>query len=172
MRETCACPDKSILLLKDLLAMRERFVKIERLLKVPLREKVSFLTKKYVSSLNSIQQKVVLELETSMATVEREIAKVISTDDDLHRNAGLITSVPGIGKIIAANLICTTRNFSSFKRGAELASYAGCVPFPHSSGSSVLKRAKVGNFANKKLKALIHLAALQNIRKGGELRKF
>src|SRR5688500_13635399 len=47
-------PNPTVLLLKDLLSMRERFRKIEWMLKKPVNEKATFLTKKYVTYLTKI----------------------------------------------------------------------------------------------------------------------
>jgi transposase len=165
-------PKPVILLLKDLLSMRERFTKIEWMLKKPLKEKQSYLSKKYLNDLNKIQNKTVLQVELSLKQLEREIKKAIASDNEVQHKVNLITSIPGIGPIIAANLVCATRNFTAFTTGRQLASYAGCVPFPHSSGISVKGKSKVSQVANKKLKALIHLVALQGIRKKAEFRKY
>lgn len=165
-------PNPIILQLKDLLSMRERFRKIEWMLKKPVNEKTSFLTKKYVSYLSKIQKNTVTQVELSVKELEKEIKKTIASSDDIQRKVDLIMTIPGIGSIIAANLVCATRNFTSFTTGRQLACYCGCVPFPHSSGISVKGKSKVSQVANKKLKSLIHLVALQGIKKGAEFRKY
>jgi transposase len=165
-------PSPVLLQLKDLISMRERFRKIEWMLKKPVNEKVSFLTKKYVTYLNKIQKNTVTQVEISIKQLEKEIKNTIASNKDIQHKVDLITTIPGIGTIIAANLVCATRNFTSFTTGKQLSSYCGCVPFAHSSGISVKKKPKVSQAANKKLKSLIHLVALQGIRKGAEFRKY
>ncbi len=165
-------PNPTILQLKDLLSMRERFRKIEWMLKKPVNDKMFFLTKKYVAYLNKMQADTVQQVELSVKDLEKEIQKTIASSNDIQRKVDLITTIPGIGSIIAGSLVCATRNFTSFTTGRQLVCYCGCAPFQHSSGRSVKGKSKVSRVANKKLKALIHLAALQGIKKGGEFRKY
>ena len=47
--------------------------------------------------------------------------------------------------------------------GKQLASYAGVVPFEHSSGTGVKGRNKVHFMANKELKSLLTMGALSAI---------
>jgi transposase len=165
-------PKPSLLQMKDLLSMRERFRKIEWMLKTPVDDKMNFLTKKYVTFLNRIQKQTITQVEASVKELEKQIKLTIESDEEINHKVELIQTIPGIGQIIAANLVCATRNFTSFSTGRQLACYAGCVPFPHSSGISVKGKSKVSQVANKKIKALIHLVALQGIRKNGEFRKY
>ncbi|MBK6450133.1 transposase [Candidatus Brachybacter algidus] len=65
------------------------------------------------------------------------IDKIIYEDAWILRNYELIKSVPGIGHLTAIYIICCTNNFASKPSGKQLASYAGVVPFEHSSGSSI-----------------------------------
>lgn len=162
----------SILVLKDLLSMRERFRKMEWMLKVPVNEKASYMTKKYVNFLHGLHKNALKQIEESVPILEKEIKLCIEKDPGLNKQAQLVTSIPGVGFIIAAHLICMTRGFTSFSTGRQLASYAGCAPFPYSSGISVKGKSRVSQVANKKLKSLIHLAAIQGIKKKAEFRKY
>ena len=83
----------------------------------------------------------------------------------------LIKSIPGIGEQTALNFVVYTRNFTAFDTANHLACYAGVAPFPDESGT-IVRRAKISGFANKKLKRLLHLAAMAAIRVQGELRNY
>ncbi|MBL0201502.1 MAG: IS110 family transposase [Chitinophagaceae bacterium] len=61
-------------------------------------------------------------------------------------------------------IICCTNNFAGKVTGKQLASYAGVVPFEHSSGVSVKGRNRVSKMANKELKKMLHLCALTAIK--------
>lgn len=76
-------------------------------------------------------------IKKSITAVEQMIDKIIYEDAWILRNYELIKSVPGIGHLTAIYIICCTNNFASKPSGKQLASYAGVVPFEHSSGSSI-----------------------------------
>jgi transposase len=165
-------PNPMILQLKDLISMRERFSKIEKMLKSPMEEKKSFLSKKYIDSLNKIQRNTLVQVQSVTKVLNGEIKKSIAADAGIQHKVDLITSIPGIGPVTAAYLVCATRGFTAFSTGNQLACYAGCVPFPHSSGISVRGKSRVSQIANKKLKSLVHMAAMSCIRPKNEFKKY
>lgn len=117
--------------------------------------------------------KAVLEgLKKSIEQIEVMIKKIVEEDESILRNYQLITSVPGIGHLSAIYIICCTNNFASKPSGKQLASYAGVVPFEHSSGSSIKGRSRVHKMANKELKKMLHLCALTAIKYYPEFRSY
>ena len=72
----------------------------------------------------------------------------------MKKNFDLATSVKGIGFVIAAFMLVTTNNFTSFENGRKYACYSGIAPFENSSGKYKGK-ATVNHLANKKIKALL-----------------
>jgi transposase len=89
---------------------------------------------------------------------------MIKEDAAIYTNYELIKSVPGIGHLTAVYIICCTNNFASKISGKQLASYAGVVPFEHSSGISIKGKNRVHKMANKDLKKMLHLCALTAIK--------
>ena len=83
-----------------------------------------------------------------------------SKDAELSRLYELISSVDGVGKCIAAQVIVDTNGFKNIKEGKAYACYSGVAPFEHSSGSSVGSRSRVSHRANKGSKTIFHLAAI------------
>jgi transposase len=90
----------------------------------------------------------------------------------MSKSFRLAMSVKGIGPIIAAMMIVTTNNFTSFENGRKYACYAGVAPFGHTSGSSCRGRSKVSFLANKKIKTLLSNGAQSAIRWDPELRVY
>jgi len=84
----------------------------------------------------------------------------------------LLTSIKGIGVILAANIMVTTICFTKFDDSRKYACYCGTAPFKYSSGTSIKGRTKVSQMANKKMKALFNLAALSAIRHDPELKLY
>lgn len=114
------------------------------------------LEQSFKASLNGIKK--------SLVAVEKEIDNTLQSDQNINRNYKLITSIPGIGKYTTLFIICCTNNFADKISGKQLASYAGVVPFEHSSGISIKGRNRVHKMANKDLKKLLHLCALTAIK--------
>lgn len=83
----------------------------------------------------------------------------------------LITSVKGISKVTATEIVITTNEFKNIKDPKKFGCYAGCVPFEKSSGKKRGKPA-VSPIANKKVKSLLHMAALSAIRHCNELKAY
>jgi transposase len=82
------------------------------------------------------------------------------------------SSVTGIGKITAANIIVATGEFERIKDVKKFACYSGIAPFEHSSGSSVRGKTRVSKMANMTIKRLLHLAAMTAIQHSEELKRF
>jgi transposase len=98
---------------------------------------------------------------------------LIRSDQKLNRLVEVITSVPCIGHIIAIQIIVHTNEFSKVTTARQFACYCGIAPFEKSSGGVSLGKAKVSFFANKELKAYLHLAAMGCLRqKDGFLRQY
>ena len=165
-------PRKSILILKDLLINRDRLLKAKKSLQLPLNEFKEYYSRgdyKYFVNLND---SALHSITSSIAKVDSEIENIISRDSQIRDKINLVTSVPGVGLIVALNLLCYTNEFTLYQKGSQLASYAGVAPFQFKSGTSVKGKSKVHPFANKKLKSLLHIAAVANLRSKNELRAY
>lgn len=117
-------------------------------------------------------QKMVSQLEKSIAECESRMAKVIENDSLMKKNFGHITSVKGIGMVNAVELIICTNNFQSISEHRKLSCYCGTAPFYRQSGTSVHGRAQVGNLSNRSLKAHLTNAAQSAIRYDPEMRAY
>ena len=101
--------------------------------------------------------------------VDTKIKETIENDERLNELFNLVTSVDGIGKITATQIIISTNEFKSINEPKKFACYSGVAPFEYSSGSSVRGRTRVSKMANKQMKQLLHMAALSSICMNGEL---
>ena len=64
-------------------------------------------------------------LSQQIEAVEAEIQSVIQRNEELKTSYDLITSVPGVGKVIAISTLTHTNNFQSFSNARQYACYAG-----------------------------------------------
>jgi transposase len=146
--------------LKDLLAQRERLLQAKVKLNIGIKELKEEGLKEEAKLLLQLQKPAVDGLVKSIERVELTIKKLIKHNTRLQRKVSCMTSVTGIGEVIAWNFLVYTNGFSRLTNGKQLACYCGVVPFQHQSGKSIRGRTRVSHMANKKLKTLLHLGAM------------
>lgn len=112
------------------------------------------------------------QINAKIKKVESEIINLIKSDEKVHENYKLATSVKGIGMLIASYMIVHTQNFTSITERRKFACYSGIAPFEKSSGSSLYVKPKVSPLANKKMKALINLGAWMALQRDKELKDY
>lgn len=165
-------PRKPISVLKDLLTNRERLIRLTNALEVPLREMKLRYNRNEWLSIKRINQTSIDSLHDSIEKINTKIDKIIADDKEIKRQLTLLTSVPGIGRIIAINLICKTNEFTMYKTGKQLACFAGVAPFKYSSGTREGKD-RVSYHGNKEMKRYLHMGAVSSIRsKNSEIKKY
>lgn len=162
----------SIQKLKALLALRERLIKIKGQLERPVKEAHGYMEE-------SIRKSVLKGCKSSMNAMARDIKKtekeiqlLVEKDSQLKEQLQSATSVPGIGKITALNIIVFTGEFQQITEAKKFACYAGVAPFEHSSGSSIRGRVRTSKIANMNMKKLLHMAAMSSIQCCNEMRAF
>jgi transposase len=158
--------------LKALLVLRERMVKMKVQLEVPLHESREFVATSIFKQTLANCQKTIRALQSDIKGIEKEIDTLVSNDEQISQQCRIATSVPGVGKITALNMIISTQEFSRIQDAKKFACYAGVAPFEHSSGSSIRGKTRVSKMANMTLKKLLHLAAMSAIQCNDELRIF
>lgn len=158
--------------LKRLTSVRERLLIMVSQLNKPLQESKKFDSKEVFNAIKNSCKASLKAIKADVKKVERQIMDVIKNDTSLSHLFSLITSVGGIGPVIACDMILTTNEFKTINDPKKYACYSGVVPFEHSSGSSVRGRTRVSHFANKNSKRLLHLAAMSIIRLEGELKTY
>ena len=157
--------------LAHLSSTRSRLIKAKKMLQTPLKEYGSFVKKKAVKQNTGVCDKALNGIEVSLENVERSIMVIINADPELKRLFTLVTSVVGIGKVIAVQLIVTTNEFKDINNAKSYACYAGLVPYLEESG--IFKgKGRISHMANKKVKTLLHMAALVAIQYNPELKLY
>lgn len=118
------------------------------------------------------QLQVIKVLDKQIEKLEQEIYGVINGCDDLKTNFQLLTSIKGVGRVLALATLIRTHNFTRFANARKFACYCGTAPFEHSSGSSIKGRTRVSHLADKSMKTLLDLAAKSAIQHDAEIRAF
>lgn len=163
---------KEIRLLQALFAQRNRLIETKKRITVPVGE-LAFISEKEIwKTVSSSTKKVVEELKHQIKNIENQITRLISADVELSEKYKYLTSVQGVGKVLSWAMLIKTNEFKSLNDPRKLACYAGVVPFDFQSGTSVYKKPRVSNMADKTLKKLLHMAAMRAIQLKGDLQQY
>lgn len=158
--------------LKDLMSSRSRLVTQLHATKNYINEIKSLHDIALLATLEKAHKAAIDGIKKSIVHIEQLITKIITEDPAIYTNYQLIKTVPGIGHLTAVYIICCTNNFATKISGKQLASYAGVVPFEHSSGISIKGKNRVHKMANKDLKKMLHLCALTAIKYCPEFKQY
>lgn len=164
-------PDKALLKLRYILSQRDRIIKAKVMFENS-KEVERFCDSTASKVLARENKTIITFLKQRIELFDKQIDKLISEEPLMSRQYKLITSIPGIGLQIAANIIAYTQAFQLFDCPRKFACYSGVAPFPYQSGSSIKGRTRVSHLANKKMKSILSLGALLAIRNDGEMRLY
>lgn len=116
--------------LKDLQANRSRLLKALKSVKSTIKELLS-VDPVSGKTIEQVNKKAIKGLEKSMEQVEEKMQQFIARDAELKRKYDLLTSVKGVGKVLAISLLVYTHGFAKMEDGRKLACYCGVAPFEH-----------------------------------------
>lgn len=162
---------KPILTLKQLLSFRERLVKTQSRLKSTSKELREFnadVTGLITKSSNTILKSLAKQIEA----INEQMMEIVNRDEKLLQKFNLTKSVHGIGNQTALFILVFTNGFTSFDDPRKFACYCGVAPFEYSSGTSIRGKTRVSHYANKKLKSLLTMCALNTIKKENEFKNY
>lgn len=165
-------PKREILVrLKHLTVLRDRLINTKKVLSTPISQLQGFVPKKYYTEQVKLCQRTLNSIEADIAKVENRIHEIIQKDELLSHLFGIITSVQGVGKETAVQMILTTNEFKDIKNPKKFACYSGIAPFTKESGMFKGK-GRVSHMANKKMKTVLHMAALSSITCNSDLKDY
>jgi len=164
-------PAGVLLRLRALFIQRERLVSMHSQLLVG-NQSMKGYPKDLVKDIQGQNEVLLKSLNVEIKAVDKSIKECLQEDKDLGRKARLIQSVPGIGQQTAVYLLIVSQGMKSFSTPREFACYSGCAPFEHTSGISIRGKTKVHFIANRKMKTLLHMAALNVITFNDELKTY
>lgn len=157
--------------LAHLAATRLRLITVKKQLKTPLKEHDGFSTKRVTRQNLQICSHSLKAIDDDLTRADKAIEQLIQADTELHRLFSLVTSVSGIGKVTAVQVIVATNEFKDINNPKKFACYSGVAPFTDDSGK-IIKKARVSHMANKKIKTLLHLSAIVAIQYNQDLKLF
>ena len=167
-------PTNTVLLkIRELVRFKDRLTKVKTQLSVAANElKAVRKTWEETDYINNTSKEIVSQIEIKIVNTEKKMLMLLKTDPDLKRMYKLINSVVGVGMQTAIYLLVYTWGFNAFESPRQLACYCGIVPFSKRSGTSLKGRPHVSHIANKKLKSLLHMCALNAVRFDPQLKQY
>jgi len=104
-----------------------------------------------------------------IADLDKQIARLIESDDDLHRRGQLLRSAPGVGPVLVATTLAELGELGEIDR-KKVSALVGVAPFNRDSGR--LKGKRVTRGGRTSVRAVLYMAALSAKRHNGVLRRF
>jgi transposase len=164
-------PGATLLRLKALFSQRERLVDMHRQVQVG-NQSMQGYPPDLVKDIQKQNETLLKNLAMQIKLSDKAIRECLKEDAELQRKSRLIQSIPGIGQQITAYVLIVSRGMESFATPRQFACYSGCAPFEHSSGTSIRGKTKVHFLANRKMKMLLHMAAINAITFNEELKTY
>lgn len=164
-------PEKDLMKLKILFTEREKLIKALRLMD-STKEGVDYIPKDVMKEVLKFNAQTLKNLKAMIVKIEQKMEQIVIENESLKKQNELIQSIPGVGPMTSIYLMLVTKGFQSFENARQLACYAGVAPFEYSSGSSIRGRTKVSHLADKKLKSLLNMCALNAKKHDVELKLY
>jgi transposase len=165
-------PGQIIIQLQNLLAHRTRLLKCKHRLAVPVAELKTNQKEVDNSFIIAMTEEEVKALDKKIKAVEKEMKRLIRTDEKVSHNYDLATSVTGIGQLIATTAIVHTCNFTTITDARKFCTYSGIAPFDESSGTSIYRKPKVSYLGNRKIKSLLTQGARSAIQHDRQMNNY
>lgn len=108
-----------------------------------------------------------LGLDRRIKDLDKTIAQRLTS----HPQARIICSLPGMGPLLAAELLVIVGDLSSFPDAGHLAAYAGLAPVPRDSGRRTNNLHPPKRY-NRSLRRVFYLSALSSLSTGGPNRDY
>lgn len=124
-------PDKTSQKIKDLLVRRSQLLEMSTMEK----NRLQILPKSLHRSIKSLLRMLQNQIETVTRQIEQEVAKV----DQWRTKMEIMTSVPGVGKVLAYTFLSELPELGSLNR-KEIAALVGVAPINRDSGKLNGKR--------------------------------
>lgn len=157
--------------LASLLMMRDKLILTRHQYETTFKESKGYCNKEEYQIVKGYSDPVLKTIHKQLETLDKQLATLIKGDEHLKELNEYITSVDGVGIIISANTLVETNEFLDISEGKKFSNHGGMVPHTDDSGKKI-KKPRVSNKANKKLKKLLHLAAMSAIRMKGEMKNY
>jgi transposase len=145
--------------IRTLKALLTRLAAVEKdLQREKNRQEKAIVTDTPTSVLKSIGQ-IIGHFETEREELDKLIDDHLKAHKNLKENKALLESIPGVGKVIAQQMLMVLGSHQ-FESASQCAAYLGLVPVHKESGSSIKGRPQLAKNGNPAIRAKLYLAAV------------
>ncbi|MFL1406686.1 IS110 family transposase [Marinobacter sp. M1N3S26] len=154
-------PDKTSQKIKDLLARRAQLLEMSTMEK----NRLQIMPKSLHRSIKTLLRVLQNQIDTITRQIEQEVAKV----DHWRTKTEILTSVPGVGKVLAYTLLSELPELGSLNR-KEIAALVGVAPINRDSGKLNGKRRIRGG--RHRVRTVMFMAMLSSIQCNPVFKRF
>jgi transposase len=108
----------------------------------------------------AIHTQAIAELKGHIQALEAEIRRLIDQDPDFRNLVALLVSIPGVGLLLAAQMLVVLQGAPVSCSPKSLAAFIGICPYEHSSGASIHHTPTSRHYGPPALRKLLFLAAM------------
>jgi transposase len=108
-------------------------------------------------------------INKQIENLDRQIEKLIDSDDDLNQRGRLLRSVPGVGPVLAATTLAELGELGNVDR-RQIAALVGVAPFNSDSGRLQAKRSIRGGRTS--VRTTLYMATLSAMKHNVVIRRF
>lgn len=164
--------EEELINMKHLLVERKGYVQDKAKYKAQLTDGKGFMSNTSYKAKKARLEALIIVISNQITALEEQLKEIIENHAVLKHQYDLLMTVSGVGTQLALETIASTEAFTKFRDARQFMCYAGVAPFAYTSGTSIRIKARVSHRANKKLKSLLHMAALSVIQMEGEFKKY
>jgi transposase len=99
-------------------------------------------------------------LEAKLAELESQLKQHVKRHQRLFEQVQLLTSIIGVGDIVALTYISEMGYSDQFKTTRQVESFCGLAPRQYKSGSSVRARDRISKVGNSRMRKVLYMPAL------------
>ena len=151
---------------KELVRQRKAMVNMLTAAKVQAQEASQ------VKAIIKVREKVIRDLERSIIGIESAIKKHINEYPNLKEQVKILTSIPGVGFIVASTMIGELGDVHRFSSSKKIAAFAGVSPRRYESGTSVKGRTRMCKEGQGRLRQALYLTAMSSTRGNNGFARF
>lgn len=125
-----------------------------------------------IAAVQARMEQLIATFNAQIVAIEHELREALQHDAAWAAAAARLQTIPGIGLLSAAWLLASTLNFSICPTPEAAAAYAGLVPRPYQSGTSVRGRASIGHTGHSRLRAVLYMTTLSAAQHNPIIKRF
>ena len=156
--------------IKQLLTAREQFTKQSVAIQNSVKAYEKHILK--VPVIINAHQETLKELKKHIKAIDKELDRLIRQNPTISQICSQLKSIPGVGLLLASDLIAITGAFNDIFSHKTLAAFLGICPYQHQSGKSVYRQPRMRNFGPKYARKLLMLASRSCATHNIEFRKY